>query len=355
MRAWMMIAAGAAMLASAPVLAQWGAGYTPPEAGDPVAFTPGSALSDTLLKRTRKYDIHAPTKRIVIPFFQVQFVNASKATANRTYASASMSYVLDGVSRDEMQAMTDRLYAKFVADLTAKGYTVVPLAEAKAASPALTKLLAAAKPSPFAGKTSDGNVSTIFTAGGTPVYFHIQDPQMGSMANIGSRAYWDQPDATRELNAALVGARFGVTFVKLEDNNKRGFMGMRSKTARVTSDVGLSIMPITTHMWMHSPVQKSGIVGQPIDPVRYYLTSALDLPDEAILSVDDATTGGMKLNDALAGAAGVLGALMNGGDIGGSKTRAYRVHVDPSRFDKEVGAAMESVEAAFVQKVAADL
>ncbi len=178
---------------------------------------------------------------------------------------------------------------------------------------------------------------------------------MGSLANIGSRAYWDQPQATQELNAALIGVRIGVSFVKVEDNNKRGFMGMRTKSAKVTGDVGLSVMPISTHLWMHSPVQKSGIVGQPIDPVRYFLTAPLDLPDEAITSTDNATTGGMKLNDALAGTVGVLGALMGGGGAFGSKTKASRVHVDPAIFDKKVGAAMESVEAAFVEKVAGDI
>jgi len=345
----MMIAAAmAAATAAVPATAQF-AQWATAKPGKPVAFVAGQALPPELLKRNKKDDLSG-TSRVVIPYFQVQFVTASKKSSNRTWASLSQSYALEGLSQGQMQAITDALYDKFAAALTAQGLSVVGLEEARAQSPNLAKLLTATQPAPFTGKTSDGTVSTIMTAKGLPIYFHIGDPERGSMANIGSRAYWDQPAAAKELNAALVGVRLAVNFVEQASSDKRGLLGIRSSTAKVQSNVSLTIEPLSTHVWIQGPKKQASIIGQPVEPVRYYLTSPLIVPDGAVTDVSDATTAGQKRSDTVSTA---FSALL--GQWQKNSNKAFVVTVDPAIFREQVGGAMESVDTAMAGLVMSDL
>jgi hypothetical protein len=341
----------AAMLAIAlPAAAQMGGSqWVGAKPGKPVDYVASAPLPPGLLKRIGKDDASG-TKRIVIPYFQVQFVNGSKKSSNREWASLSQSYTLEGLSPADMQGIADDLYAKFVATLTAQGFTVVPIEEAKAASPNLVKLLSKAQPAPFAGKTSDGTTSMIATAQGLPIYFHISDPERGVLANIGSRAYWDQPAAAKELNAALVGVRIAVNFVEQSSSDKRGLLGIRSSTAKVQSQVTMTVEPISTHLWIAGPTRQASLVGQPVEPTRYILTSPLVVPSDSVLSVTDATTRGQKRGDA---AAMVAGAIFGG--LQKSSTKSFVVTVNPAKFRADVGGAMATVDVALANQAVASI
>ncbi len=344
------LVAAALLSAALPASAQMGGSqWVNAKPGKAIDHVAGVPLANGLLKRIGKDDASG-VKRIVIPFFQVQFVTGSKKSSNRAWASLSQSYTLEGLSPADMQAIADDLYDRFVATLTAQGMTVVPLAEAKAASSNLVKLLSKAEPAPFAGRTSDGTTSTIVTAKGLPIYFHVSDPERGSMANIGSRAYWDQPAAAKELNAALVGARIAVNFVEQSSSDKRGLLGIRSSTAKVQSQVAMTVEPISTHIWIAGPNRQASIVGQPVEPVRYYLTSPLVAPGDSVLSVEDATTAGQRTSDRVSMVAGAL--------LGGfqkSSTKTYVVKVDPVRFRADVGGAMAAVDVAMARQAVASM
>lgn len=340
----------AALALAAPAAAQMGGSqWVNAKPGKAIGYAPGAPLPGDLLKRIGRDDASG-ARRIVIPFFQVQFVTGSKKSSNRSWASLSQSYALAGLSGADMQAMADDLYATFVRTLTAQGFTVLPLDDAKAASPNLAKLLATAQPAPFAGRTSDGTTSTIATANGLPIYFHVSDPERGSLANIGSRAYWDQPAAAKELNAALVGARIAVNFVEQSSSDKRGMFGIRSSTAKVESAVTMTVEPISTHVWIAGPTRQASMVGQPVEPTRYYLTSPLVLPSDAVLSVEDATTLAQKRGDAVATVAGAIF-----GNFSRNSTKSYVVTVDPARFRTDVGGAMASVGVAMANQAAASI
>ena len=86
-------------------------------------------------------------RQVVIPSFQVEFVTNSGATSTGSGLSQSqVSYTLNGPSPQDMQAITDAYYAKFVADLEAAGVKVIPLDEAMARSPGLVRLMNMALP-----------------------------------------------------------------------------------------------------------------------------------------------------------------------------------------------------------------
>ena len=334
--------------------AQWGGVYSgPPKAGPARPYSAATLAAPELLKRIRRDDLHG-FRKVVIPFFQVEFDTASRAESNRAYASVSSAYDLRGLSRADMQEMTEALYARFVSDLQAQGFEVIGLAEARAKSPSLNKLFDTAQPTPYERKTNGGSVSTFVTPASVPIYFHQGDPELGGMSGFGSRAHWNQPAAAKELGAALIGARFAVGFVD-QHANDRAFLGLRSSTARVNSNVDLSVTPVSTHLWAITPAARTGIVGQPIEPVRFVLNNALVLSDGPITSVSDTTTGSMKRGDAVAGAIGALGVLAGASGGFNSKTRAHTVFVDPARYKADVGAALAGVESRFVQTLKAEM
>jgi hypothetical protein len=337
------------LLAAGPAHAQWNGtmgGVPNPAAAQ--AFSPAALASPTLLKRIRQDDLHG-YRKVVVPFFQVEFTTGSKASSARAGASVSQSYALQGLSAEDMQAITDAVYDRFIADLQAKGFTVIPLEEARAASPNLAKLLAAAKPAPYVSRTEGGGASTFYTPHGAAIYFHQGDPELGSMSNVGSRAHWDQPAAAKELDAAVIGARFAVTFVEQTPDNRK-FLGMRGSTARVNSQVELSINAVSTHLWAITPKNQPRIVGQPVEPVRFYLAAPLVLSDAPILSVVDTTSAGAKRADALG-----TGISMLMGGPHNYKTRAYTVTIDPVKYRAEVTEAVSAVGVTFVDKLNAEL
>ncbi|MGJ3628517.1 hypothetical protein AB5I41_19130 [Sphingomonas sp. MMS24-JH45] len=278
------IAVGVAACLSPASAQMGGSQWVNAKPGNPVPYSAGTPVPPKLLKRIGKDD-GSRVQRVVIPFFQVQFVTGSKKSSNREWASLSQSYTLDGLPvGGAVQAIADDLYATFVTTLKARGVSVIQIDQAKAASPNLAKLLSKAQPAPFDGKTGDGATSTFVTAKRLPLYFHISDPERGSMANIGSRAYWDQPAAAKELGAALVGVRIAVNFVEQKSSDKRGLLGIRSSKAKVDSQVTMTVEPISTHLWIAGPTRQAGIVGQPVEPTRYILTSPLTTSGDSVLS-----------------------------------------------------------------------
>lgn len=349
-RTKLVAAAGAALLVCLPAaaLASWNNAMGLSKPGPAMDYTPGAPISVDLFKRTKADDLHG-FKTVVVPFFQVQFMVGSRAVSSRASASVVQTYVLEGLSQTQMQAMTDALYDRFLADLAAQGLTVTPLAEAVAKSPSLAKVMAEGKPGPLTMKTNDGATSLFFTPHGAPVYFHQNDPEIGPMVAISSRANWNQPEAARELNAALIGARVSISFVEQSSNN-RAPLGLRGSTARVKSHVDLTIDPTTTHLWVVTPKFKPSIVGQPVEPVRYLLTSPLILPDNPIAAINDTTTAASKRGDAAADAV----SLLLGGSGFNAKTKAYAVVIEPNVYKLQVGQAFGAVEASFIQTLKRD-
>ena len=71
------------LLAAGPAHAQWnGTMGGTPTPGPAQAYSPAALASPTLLKRIRQDDLHG-YRKVVIPFFQVEFTTGSKASSAR--------------------------------------------------------------------------------------------------------------------------------------------------------------------------------------------------------------------------------------------------------------------------------
>ncbi|MEW5902744.1 MAG: hypothetical protein AB1722_00180 [Pseudomonadota bacterium] len=173
-------------------------------------------------------------KKVIIPTFQVEFLVKTGGAADsydamsKNRSSASASYTMQGVSAKTMQDITDQMYAKFVKDLTAAGYTVVPQSEL--AKSDFYKKLAAKfdKKSPFKDSSLLGgnDESLFFAASGQPMYFSMDDGK-GGLGNVfsqagsglGGESIMDlEGELMHALDAALVRPRLVVGFASVSES-----------------------------------------------------------------------------------------------------------------------------------------
>lgn len=111
---------------------------------------------------------------VIIPQFTVEFVEATDGLGVTRDQNISVTYHLAGVSDAERQAITDRLYARFVANLEARGLKVAGPGQA-ASTRAWSGIAANAKTQPT-NLTRATLETRIFSAGGAP-YLTPSDAQ----------------------------------------------------------------------------------------------------------------------------------------------------------------------------------
>lgn len=317
-------------------------------AKDPIEFAAGDDLSKVgpgLIWQNEQNGVKG-VKQVVIASFQVEFVmNSSAASTGSSFQQSKVSYTLAGPSEQDMQAITNAYFDKFVAELTATGVTVIPLQDAIARSPGLQRLMNMSKPAPYV--RGGGNRSGFYSPPGYKFYFTPLDGRAkglgDTMTTTGS--FVPEEMAMKELNAGVLGVRMVVDFAEIEARG-RGVLGMRPPTARVKSKANVALLPVDTQLWVMTPQAKSTAMDQG-HRARYALTSPIVMPD-SIVSADDTTTGASKLSDGVASAIGVLGGF------GGQKTRTYQVTVDPAAWSKDVSAAMDEVGKVMIARFNAD-
>lgn len=318
------------------------------KAADPIEFTAGDDLSKAgpgLIWQNEKDGVKG-LKQVVIASFQVEFVmNASAASTGSSLQQAKVSYTLSGPSQEDMQAITDAYYARFVEGLAATGVTVIPLQDAIGRSPGLQRLMNMAKPAPYI--RGGANRSGFYSPPGYKFYFTPLDGRARGMGDTMTTTGSQVPEemAMKELDAGILGVRMVVDFAEIEARG-RGVLGMRPPTAKVKSKANVALLPVDTQLWVLTPQAKSTYMDLG-HRQRYALTSPIVMPD-SILSASDTTTAGSKLSDGVASAIGVLGGF------GGQKTRTYQVTVDPAVWSKDVSAAMDEVGKAMIARFNAD-
>ncbi len=317
---------------------------TAPQAA-PIEFSAGDNLSgaaSSLIWQNER-DGTKGLSQVVIASFQVEFVTQSSASSQGSgLAQAKVSYNLSGPTAQDMQAITDAFYAKFVADLAATGVTVIPLQDALARSPGLTRLMTMAKPAPYV--RGGGNRSGFYSPPGYRFYFTPNDGRAKAFGDTMTTTGSQVPEemAMRELNAGVLGVRMVVDFAEIEARG-RGILGMRPPTARVKSKVNVALLPVDSQLWVLTPQAKSTMM-DPGHRQRYALTSSIVMPD-SVLSAEDTTTRASKVSDAAVSVIGLLGG------VGMSqKTRTYEVTVDPVAWSRDVTAAMDQVSGVMIDR-----
>lgn len=341
-------AALAAALAAAPASAE-----KYPKVAKPVAFAP-----------TAEHDADAPAlvwvnkpgsakgvRRVVIPFFQVQFVVDSDTSASVVGASSKMMVRLQGPTPEQMQAITDRLYARLLADLAAAGLTVVLPDEARA-FPSFARLQDGGKPSGTKVDGHQGVNSLFFAPTGMTFYFlptqDVAHTGAGSFGGFSTAMIPPKEQALMaESGAAVLGFRAVVDFAQLS-NNDRAPLRMFRSTARTGAKAAIAIRPIATQLWLMTPAAKPGVTDMQ-NRMRLEVQAPLMVDTDAITSMTDARTRGDKRGQAIGNA---LGVLMGGGI---SKLAKYDVTVDPAVWERDVEAALTGVERMFVTRLKAEL
>ncbi|MCW1432261.1 hypothetical protein [Novosphingobium sp. JCM 18896] len=290
-------------------------------------------------------------RRVVIPFFQVQFVVDSDTSASAGTASSTMKVRLVGPTSEQMQAMTDRLYDRLVQDLTAAGLEVVPTEQARAYGN-FAKLQDGGKVSGTRVDGHQGVNSLFFAPHGMTFYFlptqDIAYTGAGSFGGFGTAMLPPKEQGLMtESDAAVLGFRAVVDFAQLSNNNKVPLRMLRS-TARTKASATIAIRPIATQLWLMTPQAKPGVTDMQ-NRMRFEVQAPLLVDTDAITAMTDARTGGDRRSEALGNA---LGMLMGGGS---SKLRKYDVNVDPEVWARDVEASLNGVEAMFVARLRGEL
>lgn len=260
--------------------------------GDP------AKLTDQFLT-IKKADKLKGIKKVVIPQFMVQFytMNSGAATASnasKNSSTISVSYTLKNVDQAQMQAITDKMYDKVVAELQQAGIEVIPVDAYKQDKP-FQKLLADAKKAPFEVSKND-STSIFFGAKGLPVYFSTTDKRL-PLGNMFAAQFsnfnpekWEEQIA-EDKDAAVLIVNYAVTFAFME--TKGGFWG---KSASVNTQLQVTLIPEDTKYTIYS---KNGTT-------RFTLKEAVYADGKFITDITDALRADEKAANAIGGFLGAL-------------------------------------------------
>ena len=286
-------------------------------------------------------------KRVAVPVFAVEFIMADNVNAQTSgfgaagRASSSLYYKLLGVGEPDFQAVTDKLYTQFLADLKASGVEVVEAAQVVAA-PSYRKLVASGSPAPIKSDTT-----MVMSPPGLGIYGFSRvgggnsssSGIFGALAGMGAGfaavgAIGDTMALGGELDASLIEVRMRVNFVQLSDDNK-GFFGRLAGSASASGKAFPSVDNV--------------MVGVQTGPLRSTMTlkHSLSLDTAAFAEVrEKATTAG---DVAGAVAVGLLRLAIGGKDSHSSKE--LEVVADPARYKDVVGAGLASATSMVVARM----
>jgi hypothetical protein len=143
--------------------------------------TPATAQVDTYVD-SENPKVARGTKRVVIPYFQVEFAQQSSAKNNNGYDHHQVIVTMTGVAAARFQAITNDFYDAVVSDLKAAGVDVVPI-EQMNATPEFKELSSHGfKDSPDTVEHQD-NISKFYAPHGMQVYYLPADERFAGIAN----------------------------------------------------------------------------------------------------------------------------------------------------------------------------
>lgn len=327
----------------------------------PVPFdlqTAPEALAKDYLKLD-KLDALKGMKRVAFPSFQVEFEIESNESASSVArqpgegggaeARVSTRYFLKGIDDALCQKITDELYASVASQLQAAGFEVVGLDAVKSAA-AFGKL--PLKPTPF--HIDKSKHDSVFCAPqGMQTYFKPGDQRLEWGGISFSALDWNGTYKAlgQELNAALIEARFVVTFCDLE-GSKQGFWQSygNTATASVKSTLALTFLPVETRFWVQTGNTKASVF-KPNNFVALTLKHPV-MAGKQLFEVKDTTTTGQKVGDVAVTALGALNALGGGRNMS-SRTKQYEAHVEGAEYAEVVKTYGDAVGRMFISQLKA--
>jgi hypothetical protein len=321
---------------------------------NPISFDPNSAHEDDAdaLFWVNQMGGAKGVRKVIIPFFQIQFVQDAQANATAGGGAHSKTSVhLEGPTPAQMQVITDEVYTAFVADLKSAGLEVVSEDEARTYN-AYNDIMNASKPSGQVIKGMNQVSSAFFAPTGMNFYFlPTMLPELaggGSMTAAGNaQIVRREAELMSQSGAAVAGFRAVVDFATLSASDRKGLRVFSTK-AKTAAEFGLVIKPVATQLFLITPEAKATMI-DPQNRMRLELQAPLILDSAAIQATDENSTAGQKRGEAIGNAIGFLAGS------GMSKSKSFAVEVDPALWQKDVTAALKGVSAAAITKLKSGL
>lgn len=275
-------------LASSHALAQDGG--APPEAGAGPTATASADLSLPELKPSEWFDgkfggtfgaktvtAFPKTNRVAIAGFRVIFVthNEARAISRASYlpggvergsAKAKMVVDLAGVDEATMQAITDRAYADFVAQLKLAGREVLPVDQMQSFFETVKR-----SPQPYKGTLglAEGRG---FAPTGQPLWFQVGDAW--GDAGLGQSNMRSFNELSARLNAPItIAPLIVVDFAQMQSSGNRS--SLMQRTASVGATLAMSVPTFSTRVVRAEEVRYGGLVSKG-DDGALALKAALD-------------------------------------------------------------------------------
>lgn len=246
--------------------------------GGPKAFDASqspAAAAERYVKTWHTGDLKG-VRQVAIPYFQIEFFTRSGASAqawrssDQASSQSSVSYKLVGISDADLQAMTDQLYAKLIADMRAIGVEVIPppTLRAQPAYQALERM--AETKNPFEGERSRRGASQssrVFSATGVPLYLDPGDgtSPIGIFGTLGRALNTPQlreEELAKALKVPVLRVRYSVDFADLvgKASAMETAFGSSANTS-ITSRFGVGVEPTFSLMSAMTPSGKHAGIG----------------------------------------------------------------------------------------------
>lgn len=188
----------------------------------------------------------AKAEGFFVPGFQVKFVHGGVAAGDTSGSSSSrasgggyiehawkagqrveMDVELKGVTDADLQALTDKIYADFMRQLTASGLKIIP-ARKILDNPGFSALKTASNPYMSEDTLHGGGITRIktFSPTGLPLFFYNGQGNMGAFGLENNKAIGNM---SRELNAIGILPRITLSFMKLESSGNHVYIPVEAE------------------------------------------------------------------------------------------------------------------------------
>lgn len=344
-----------AVLPAAVLLASCGA-QTPTKPYNPTAGA--STQADAFIGAMDQDEIKKVDK-VAVTACNVLFAQQTSASAstsaglfhhdrgNRAEARVSVIYSLEGLSNDDMQAMTDRLCTQAEQKLAQAGYDVVSY-DAMKQHDRFAEMLQAGKPSPYEYKVGPARYQ-VFTRSGATIF----DPRyIGTASGLGqafSRVSGDaaaQHETVALDQAKVTGVNINllVDFAEMQSSGDEEAMIGKRDTAKVSSKIELSVsgdlvfLPLENlNCWSRFGNRECEVR----DRAKFYSLRPVNVDGHFYDKIENTTTTSDKVTSAVTSTLAFFGSGKS------QDTTRYTVNVNRAQFetvsDQAIGGLMDMV------------
>lgn len=204
------------------------------------------------------------SKRVAVAGFRVVFITEQTATAvvrgsympgrDTSGARSSLKLTLSGVDQATMQAITDKAYADFLAQLRFAGREVVPQEELKDFFASVNLAAPAGQP---AMRSANSQTAAAFSPKGVPLWFYAGDAPWGDVGPFDQKNIRSLAESAAKLKAIVVAPMIVVNFARMMSSGNQS--GFTARAAETGATLAMHVAGFSSH-YMRSDETRGGIV-----------------------------------------------------------------------------------------------